>query len=351
MSLNKIEDLRVVLEDAWLEGRDSAVERIGVELARTLGVAQAGADRHGPWIRIDIGAASLRMRWVGPGRLRAAVQRVELTTGRWVAETPISRGLWGELMDEVPQGAPELPYSGLSWSDAQHLCRQIAMFVPALQPRLPSLAEWTFAMENTKTRRTQEEWCHDAVSAFEPITPFEPQDPLGRTGGHRVLAGFDADGLPAYRPAWGRQPKATLRVVGGAPLVRDASEAEYARAYRIALQLGRISPPEVVAWLNGRSGLHASAATDASLSNALLAYEQALNTVPRAVVVARRVLGLWLQDLELRGVRHESIDDLIARLRPWVDFDHPDLVDERGTSIFALGNDDQLVPWLRDVGR
>ena len=63
-----IETLLSVMRDAQLEGNDSALTALGVQLAERLGVSEAGGDAHGLWLRFEVQGASQRMRYLWPGR-------------------------------------------------------------------------------------------------------------------------------------------------------------------------------------------------------------------------------------------------------------------------------------------
>ena len=157
------------MEDARLSGDARALEGLGAELAERLGVAAAGGDEYGLWLRFEVacipgagdpvGEAAQVMRWCWPGSyLRGAdgpeaydpeqpQHRVLLTRGFWLGDTPVTQTLWQAVMGDNPSRfvTPERPVELVSWDDAQRFCEQLRQRIPLLGARLPSQAEWEYA--------------------------------------------------------------------------------------------------------------------------------------------------------------------------------------------------------------
>lgn len=164
-----IEQQLLVMRDAKLEGNTSALAALGGALASMLGVAEAGGDACGLWLRWEVHGASQRMRWIEPGRFlmgspETEAGRVEnevqhpvvLTQGFWLGEVPVMQSLWAAVMGNNPSRfqSPERPVEQVRWEDCKAFCEKLAELVPGLYLRPPSEAEWEYAARAGTTTAT-----------------------------------------------------------------------------------------------------------------------------------------------------------------------------------------------------
>ena len=120
-----------------------------------------GQDRYGVFVGFRLDGVDTRMRWIPPGRFvmgspkeeqgrldREGPQHVvTLTRGFWLADTPCTQALWMAVMDDNPSRfqSPDRPVEQVSWHDCQSFLKKLGKRVPALEPRLPTEAEWEYA--------------------------------------------------------------------------------------------------------------------------------------------------------------------------------------------------------------
>ena len=134
-----------------------------------------GRDQNGAWAEFTIDSSSSssdehdavrprvvqRMRWIRPGRFlmgspegeagqfsdEGPQHEVQLTSGFWIFDTPVTQELWRAVMGNSPshfQG-DRLPVEKVSWDDVQGFLERLnARFVEAMFV-LPTEAQWEYA--------------------------------------------------------------------------------------------------------------------------------------------------------------------------------------------------------------
>jgi formylglycine-generating enzyme len=117
-----------------------------------------GKDRHGLFTEFRVGAVTQRLRWIPAGRFwmgspetedgrydnEGPRHEVELTSGYWLGETPVTQALWSAVMGTDPsdfKGA-ERPVEHVSWHDCVGFLEALNTKVPGLASRMPTEAEW-----------------------------------------------------------------------------------------------------------------------------------------------------------------------------------------------------------------
>ncbi len=121
-----------------------------------------GDDEYGLWLRLTVGDAAQRFRWMAPGtflmgspgdeaeRFSNEVQHeVTLTRGYWLADTACTQALWQAVQGNNPSRFADdsrRPVEQVSWNDVvQGFLKELNRRVPGLSARLPSEAEWEYA--------------------------------------------------------------------------------------------------------------------------------------------------------------------------------------------------------------
>ncbi|WP_437623567.1 SUMF1/EgtB/PvdO family nonheme iron enzyme [Sorangium sp. So ce1151] len=121
----------------------------------------AGRDRFGLWADTEVNGVLLGFRWIPPGRVRMGSPMnewgrqynegpqhlVTWTTGLWLADTPLTQGLWEAVMGDNPSRfrSADRPVETVSWEDCHKFLRRLNALVPGLDARLPNEAEWEYA--------------------------------------------------------------------------------------------------------------------------------------------------------------------------------------------------------------
>jgi formylglycine-generating enzyme required for sulfatase activity len=121
-----------------------------------------GEDGYGPWADLSVNGVTQRMRWIDPGNFlmgeRYAAQRVTITDGFWLADTPCTQAFWlavvgGENPSHFQKGAdaPRRPVECVPMNDDEH-GKGVSGFLTALNKRLaeplarlPREDEWEYA--------------------------------------------------------------------------------------------------------------------------------------------------------------------------------------------------------------
>ena len=121
-----------------------------------------GHDHFGVFVEFRVGDVDQRMRWIRPGIFLMGSppddaqaygdehpqHLVRITTGFWLADTPVTQALWQAITGENPshfRGDPRRPVEQVSWDDCQHFCAQLQGLVPGPPFHLPTEAEWEYA--------------------------------------------------------------------------------------------------------------------------------------------------------------------------------------------------------------
>jgi len=127
-----------------------------------------GEDEYGTFTDLTVGDVIQRFRWCPPGRFWMGSPKTEtgrfrregprhevlLTQGFWMADSPVTQGLYEAVMGHNPShfADPDRPVEMVSWDDAVAFCAALEARLRAagapddgLTFRLPSEAEWEYA--------------------------------------------------------------------------------------------------------------------------------------------------------------------------------------------------------------
>jgi sulfatase modifying factor 1 len=130
-----------------------------------------GHDQYGPFADLAVGRVKQRFRWCPPGRFlmgspehelgrysdEGPQHEVTLTSGFWMADSPVTQGLYFALMGTNPsrfadRAHPNRPVEEISLDRANDLCAALeerlqrgGLVEEGLLFRLPSEAEWEYA--------------------------------------------------------------------------------------------------------------------------------------------------------------------------------------------------------------
>jgi formylglycine-generating enzyme required for sulfatase activity len=116
----------------------------------------SGQDAFGAFADLEVKSQVQRFRWCPPGRFVMGSpedldqHNVTLTRGFWMADTPVTQGLYAALMVRNPSQfrsafSVDLPVERVSWNDAQELIKTINKLTRSDSFRLPTEAEWEYA--------------------------------------------------------------------------------------------------------------------------------------------------------------------------------------------------------------
>ncbi len=129
-----------------------------------------GDRRFGPWVDLEYGGVSQRLRWIPPGTFRMGSPDIEagrfeqegpchdvtLSSGYWLFDTPCTQALWEAVMGKNPSRfvSAERPVESVSWDDVQQFLGRLNGEVPGLEMTLPTEAQWEHACRAGTTGAT-----------------------------------------------------------------------------------------------------------------------------------------------------------------------------------------------------
>jgi formylglycine-generating enzyme required for sulfatase activity len=129
-----------------------------------------GRDKFGLWVEFEVKGVTARMRWIPPGTFLMGASAAEknwavhdetahpvtLTSGFWLAETPVTQALWTAVMRKNPSRfrTPDRPVERASWDDCRMFHHKLNKLVPWLEARFPTEAEWEYACRAGTTTST-----------------------------------------------------------------------------------------------------------------------------------------------------------------------------------------------------
>ena len=118
-------------------------------------------DRLGMKSTIDVGGVSFCFYWIPQGCFwmgspddeegrwsnEGPRHKVTLTKGFWLSETPCTQAFWKAVMGENPSHfkSPNHPVERVSWTDCQNFIKKLNSYLPGLEARLPTEAEWEYS--------------------------------------------------------------------------------------------------------------------------------------------------------------------------------------------------------------
>ena len=120
-----------------------------------------GDDERGVFVGFTVGGASQRLRWIPPGRFvmgsaeseagryenEGPQHEVMIRRGFWLGETPCTQALWQAVTGENPSRfpSPDRPVEQVSWEDCLSFFDALNRWIPGLDARFPTEAEWEYA--------------------------------------------------------------------------------------------------------------------------------------------------------------------------------------------------------------
>ena len=130
-------------------------------------VSDFGRDEFGAWFEFQLphhdgqGVVTQRMRWIAPGSFmmgspkqekgrysdEGPQNRVSITKGFWLADTPCTQELWQAMTGTNPSQhfGPKRPVEKVSWDDVTDALNGLSQRLLGLDPGLPSEAQWEYA--------------------------------------------------------------------------------------------------------------------------------------------------------------------------------------------------------------
>lgn len=126
--------------------------------------SKRGEDSTGFWTSLTVDNACQVFRWIPPGqflmgsdesekgRANNEIQhKVVLSSGYWLADTPVTQGLWKAVMGDNPSDfkGMERPLENVTFDDVQRFIKALNESMDGSQDdpgfRLPTEAEWEYA--------------------------------------------------------------------------------------------------------------------------------------------------------------------------------------------------------------
>ncbi|MEZ5476287.1 MAG: formylglycine-generating enzyme family protein [Thiolinea sp.] len=119
-----------------------------------------GEDEFGLWMAFTYRGNRQQFRWCEPGTFLMgspedepersndeSQHEVTLTKGFWIADTPVTQGLWQAAMGDNPSRfeGENRPVENVSWDDAQAFIAKMNGMKPELKLCLPTEAQWEYA--------------------------------------------------------------------------------------------------------------------------------------------------------------------------------------------------------------
>ncbi len=119
-----------------------------------------GTDHHGRWLELNVRGVPLRLRPIPAGRFvmgslatdpayRPDEQAVEVTLSHafWMGESEVTQAQYFALTGARPSGfhGDQLPVENITWQESLAFTKRLNAFLPGLQARLPTEAEWEYA--------------------------------------------------------------------------------------------------------------------------------------------------------------------------------------------------------------
>ena len=141
---------------------DGGLRRLVLErFTRPEWASAMGRDRFGLWAAFELDGVEQRLRWIPPGRFlmgspdseqgrdewEGPQHWVTLTSGFWLAETPVTQALWQAVMGDNPSRfkSPRRPVEQVSWEECKDFCGRLNDRSPGLNLHLPTEAQWEYA--------------------------------------------------------------------------------------------------------------------------------------------------------------------------------------------------------------
>ena len=117
--------------------------------------ARSGEDTFGAFADLELKGQAQRFRWCPPGTFVTGGLRykgdVTLARGFWMADTPVTQGLYAAVMGRNPSQfrsafSVDLPVERVSWHDAQEFVKSLNKLTRSNEDsfRLPTEAEWEY---------------------------------------------------------------------------------------------------------------------------------------------------------------------------------------------------------------